>query len=312
MNPVPNVVIGIPTFKRAAGLTRLLASIEEIRTTCNVSVLVGDNEGHGGAGLGVVAELEARGYRFPIEAIPVPERGISPVRNALMKRALHERKADALVMVDDDERVEPDWLQALVDVWQEGGFDVVGGAVLPEFEAPPPTWVKGLHLYWRRIHGRGAIDMVQSTCSVLIARSVAERYGDQWFDAAFALTGGGDREYFMRLKMRGATFGFAPAAISHESFSSSRTTVRWALQRAYRIGSGDARMFLLHQAKGRGVAREMAKLCAAMLAGACAVLVCSPIPRLRMKYAVLLSRQMGKLNGYFGKPPEVYRQVHGS
>lgn len=220
-------------------------------------------------------------------------------------------KADALVMVDDDERVEPAWLQEHVSVWKEFNFDIVGGAVYPEFESEPPAWVNGLNLYWRKIHARGPIKMVQGTGNVLISREVTLKYANQWFDHAFALTGGEDGEFFMRLKNLGATFGFAPNAVSHETFTRSRTTITWALQRAYRIGSGDARIFRLHLVKKMGMLAETTKLFGALFTGLCAVIVCLPFPRLRVRYATLISRQFGKLNGYFGKPPQVYQTIHG-
>lgn len=311
MNKSKTIVIGIPTFKRPQGLARLLASIAEQQAPFIPHVLVADNEGEQGAGLKIIEEIRSQGFPFPLTAIAVPERGISQVRNALMKTAFENLAADALAMVDDDERVEPGWIAALVAMQRQGNFDVVGGAVLPEFETKPPRWSDSLVVYWRTIYPAGNVDMIHGTTSVLLSHSLHERFRGVFFDSSFGLTGGGDKEFFTRLKRKGAIFGFAADAVSHEFFDASRATKIWALKRAYRIGSGDARIFRKYTATLGGWIKEWAKLTTALALSPVLIILMAWSPSKQMRAVLSLARQLGKLNGLFGKPPRVYETIYG-
>jgi succinoglycan biosynthesis protein ExoM len=305
------VVIGIPTFRRPQGLTRLLASIAAQRVHFTPHILVADNDGESKQGLGVVKQVRANGYPFPLTGLVVQERGISQVRNALMREAFENLAADGLAMVDDDEHVEPNWLVALVAMQEQGEFDVVAGPVLPHFEHPPPRWTVGLPIYWRKVHKAGVIPLVEGTGNIYINRSAHERFRGCEFDPHFGLTGGGDKEFFTRLKRKGATFGFAPEAVSYEYISPGRMTKRWALQRAFRIGCGDARIFRLHGKSTQNCTFELMKLIAALIISPLWIVAAAGLSDRQMRGCMMLARQLGKLNGLLGSPPRVYETVHG-
>ena len=108
------VTIAIPTFRRPRGLARLLSSLADLKTDARVSVLVGDNDAGSHIGRDLCDAARRTGYRWPLEAIVVSERGIAQNRNALVAHALQRREMQFLVMLDDDEWVEPDWLDALL------------------------------------------------------------------------------------------------------------------------------------------------------------------------------------------------------
>jgi glycosyltransferase involved in cell wall biosynthesis len=311
MDQTKRIVIGIPTFRRPQGLARLLASIATQHVQFTPHVLVADNDKNDRQGLDVVELTKTNGYPFPLTGIVVQERGISQVRNALMRVAFEDLAADGLAMVDDDERVEPNWLVALAAMQEQGGFDVVGGQVLPDFEHPPPRWTFGLSIYWRKVHKPGVISMVHGTGNIFLSRSLHESFRGCVFDPHFGLTGGEDKEFFTRLKRQGASFGFAPEAISYEHISSSRMTRRWALQRAYRIGCGDARIFRLHVKSARYWACELVKLAAALTVSPLWIVVTAWSPARQMRGCMLLARQLGKLKDLLGSPPQVYKVIHG-
>ncbi|MCI2285476.1 glycosyltransferase [Colwellia sp. MSW7] len=301
------IAIGIPTFKRPKGLKRLLDTLALQKCDFNLQVIVADNDSEYCEGLNLVNEI-AKEFLFSIEAIVVSERGISSVRNALMKQAFENHKADMLAMVDDDETVEPKWIFSLVQTLETGNYDVVGGAVYPEFEFEPPCWTNGLNLYWRRIHDEGKVELISGSGNILISKSIWNNYPGQLFDVEFGLTGGEDKEYFTRLKKYGATFGFSPKAVSHEFIGGSRMTLAWAEERAYRIGSADIRIKLkLSDNRFSELAKALftVSVCTALW-----LLLFGTKKREWIKFK--LERQKGKLNGLIGKPPEVYKQTHGS
>ena len=311
MTKLKNIVIGIPTFRRPNSLYNLLLSIADQQINNKLHVLVADNDNKDKQGIAVVEQIRSNGFPFPITGIVVPERGISQVRNALMRIAFKNLAADGLAMLDDDEHVESYWISALLAVQERGGFDVVGGHILPDFELAPPRWTHGLTVYWRKIYKEGAISFLHRTGNVLLSRSVHEKFSGCFFNPLFGLTGGEDKEFFTRLKKKGATFGFAPEAISYEYINPTRMTRRWALRRAFQIGCSDARIFRLHKVPKRNWICELIKIPGAMAVSILLILFTASLPNRHMQGCVRLARQLGKLNGLFGTPIQTYRVIHG-
>lgn len=307
------VVIGIPTFKRPQGVRRLLESISKQVAGFEPMVLVADNEGDNGVGLATVQQILAEGYPLPLKAIAVNERGISQVRNALMHEAFDNMQADLLAMIDDDEWVEPQWIASLVKVQQQTNADVVGGSVAPEFEVAPPAWAKGLHIYYQSDSTySGTVDLIDGTTNVLLSRNIVDAYPEERFDPFYSLVGGGDKEFFTRIKRRGATFAFAHEAQAHEIFGASRLTKKWALERAYRIGAGDIRIISKNNPTAVIWLRELSKLSAALvLSGVMSVLMLG-VPHKKMKARLKFARQLGKLSALKGTQKAVYAETHGS
>jgi len=63
--------------------------------------------------------------------------GVSYARNAAIAVATGE----ILAFIDDDIRPEASWLAAALNALECEGADLVGGRILPEWEAPPPAWL---------------------------------------------------------------------------------------------------------------------------------------------------------------------------
>src|ERR1700741_3630743 len=125
-----DVIVAIPTFRRPQSLTRLLNALAKLETQARVTVLVADNDAERHEGYDVCAALE--GYRWKLDHLIAPERGIAQVRNALVARAF-EHRCDFIAMLDDDEWREPQWLDAFLDVQAETGADALHGDILRDF-----------------------------------------------------------------------------------------------------------------------------------------------------------------------------------
>jgi succinoglycan biosynthesis protein ExoM len=232
-----NVLIAIPTFRRPDGLRNVLQAIEKLETEADIRVLVADNEGQA-AGSAVVAELEPT-YRFPLAVIPVPERGLTHVRNAMIEFARTIDGLDYILMVDDDERPSPGWAAALIAMQKKTGCDVVGGPTVPVFSSEAPDWARRCHLFTSGDFPDGVIDMTWGTCNVLLHRRVMEISPGKLFDPLFNAWGGEDVDAFMRLKSLGCRFAWAERAVVSDDIPAHRTTLKWISRRAFRIGSSN-------------------------------------------------------------------------
>lgn len=305
------IIIGVPTYQRPLGLKKLLESLAKQKTSHNVCVLVADNEGEEGVGLRVVCGISKAAYPHKILGIPVPEKGLSYVRNALLVKAFEGERADVLVMVDDDQHVAYDWLNELLSPFNIGECDVVGGAVIPEFTGPPPKWSRGLKIYWRETPSSGPVSQVFGAGNVAIHRKVYESSGRLKFDSFFNATGGEDKAYFCKLKEGGAKFEFNNKALAYEVIPESRAKKKWALQRALRIGMSDAEIEMIRTSKKKYIAHNVGRIFTVIFVRALLLCVLFWHPCQVMKQGVGISRQVGKLYAVLGFRYNEYDSVHG-
>jgi glycosyltransferase involved in cell wall biosynthesis len=73
--------------------------------------------------------------------------GLSQARNAGIATAA----GAILAFTDDDVRPAPDWVASLSVAMRAAGADIVGGRILPAWEAPPPAWLEKRPLLQREL-----------------------------------------------------------------------------------------------------------------------------------------------------------------
>jgi GT2 family glycosyltransferase len=73
------------------------------------------------------------------------------------------------------------------------------------------------------------------TANVLICRTVIGAIGS--FDERFALTGGEDTHFFLRVRHAGFGIVCSGGGIVYENVPTSRASMRWLLRRAYQSGN---------------------------------------------------------------------------
>jgi succinoglycan biosynthesis protein ExoM len=309
---VANAVIAIPTCRRPAGLTQLLDSLAALVTEHEVSVIVADNDADGHEGLSVVGKLQAAGYRWPISAFLVPQRGISQVRNGLVAAATAVAEADYVLMLDDDETAEPGWLDEMIQVQRDTCADVVGGRVNRRFEGGKPSWVEGVSLLANKTGAGGSrVDLVNSTANILFVRSFLARLSLPVFDPAFGLTGGEDKEALMRAKRAGASFAWAERAVVSEQIPASRLTEGWVLKSAFRVGNSDMRVLLRHRRSWMEVLAEIGKAFTVLLGAPALLLRATGNDARRIRARMMIWRAAGKLAAFAGLAYREYRITHG-
>ena len=159
-----DVLIAIPSFRRPKSLERLLRGIEKLNTRANVAVLVADNDAERREAMQTCDAVRTRGYRWPIEAIVVRERGIANVRNALVGHALRHHDREFIAMLDDDEEPDTKWLDELLRVQAETGADALNGSTKRVFENDPGAWA---------VHCDGVSDVFAPTGNIGIIEGIA-------------------------------------------------------------------------------------------------------------------------------------------
>ena len=230
-----SVVCAVPTYRRNDMLAELLDALERQDLNgadARVEVAVIDNDAGEGA-RELVASRKATS-RFPLHYVPIPEAGLSNVRNAAISFAAE--RCDLIAMIDDDEVPDPQWLSELLRVERETGADVVVGPVIPVVPHGAPRWIEDLRGSETPMALDGARQKEGWSCNALVRTETIARYG-LVFDAALNFTGGEDQLFFRQIVAHGGTIVFAAAAIVRETIPPGRLSIGFNLMRSFRRGN---------------------------------------------------------------------------
>jgi succinoglycan biosynthesis protein ExoM len=296
-----SVVICIPTFKRPRMLARLLEAIARLKTGARICVLVADNDAETHAGFDLCQSLT--NYRWPLTAVIAQKRGIAQVRNTLIEEAL---KCDAqfIAMIDDDEWPQEDWIDQFLKTAHATGADVLQGSILFGYGEAADG-----HGDIRR--PTGPVAMLQGAGNILICRAVLENIEAPWFDPAFALSGGEDRDFFVRLERAGKRFAWSDEARAHGDVPETRANLGWLLTRAYSVGNSDMLVLLKHRPGLPKLLAELAKIMASLLLSPPAAVILAASPNRRAIPLQKLFRAAGKLSAMAGRRYNEYAVIHG-
>ncbi len=300
-DPRTKVVICIPTFKRPKMLARLLDAIAILETGCDICVLVADNDAEAHAGLDLC--LAMQNYPWPLTAVIAEQRGIAQVRNVLIEHAL-ATDAQFIAMIDDDEWPQTDWIAQFLKTARATEADVLQGSILFG-----QTSAADGHGDIRR--PTGPIAMLQGAGNLLIRRAVLEEMTAPWFDPQFALSGGEDQDFFVRLQKSGKRFAWSDEARAHGDVPDTRANLGWLLRRAYSVGNSDMRVLLKHRPGPAQLAAELVKIAGSLLLSPLAAVILAASPNRRAVPLQKLFRAAGKLSAMFGARYNEYAVVHG-
>jgi succinoglycan biosynthesis protein ExoM len=311
--PIAKVVLCICTCKRPGGLERLLEAVAELDFDGQLSVVVVDNDAAGAAeGLAVCARVAAAGYRWPLTCAPEERRGISFARNRAVALAL-EQEPDFIAALDDDERPSRGWLREMLRVQAETDADAVGGPVHPEFAPDAPAWLAEGGFFGRGISRPDKAEVRLADCGNFMARASCFRaLMPEPFDTRFALTGGEGGIFFRRLLAKNCTMRWAAQALAHETVPPSRATLRWLMQRRFRLGVNMARRERVLQP---GLARElhfMMLTIGQLGAGLMFFAINWRQPNRRRRAILTIAKALGRAAGQSGARYSEYRRIHGA
>jgi glycosyltransferase involved in cell wall biosynthesis len=138
-SPAASVII--PTYNRAAGVTRAIESaLDQTAAPESYEIIVVDNNSTDGTAR-VLEEL-IRAHPGRIRRIVETRQGVAYARQAGIESA----RADVLAFFDDDVTVSRHWVETILRTFGErADVECVGGKVLPQWSSPPPSWLTRAH-----------------------------------------------------------------------------------------------------------------------------------------------------------------------
>jgi glucosyl-dolichyl phosphate glucuronosyltransferase len=131
----------IPTFNRSSSLITTIGSLLSLYSEpTTYEIIVVDNASTDDTKQKVQTIIDQNPQnriRYFYESIPG---SLSGRHNGALQST-----ADILIFIDDDIKVAPEWLDALIETFQDPDVHLVGGKNLPQFESQPPDW---LDAFW--------------------------------------------------------------------------------------------------------------------------------------------------------------------
>lgn len=228
-----SISICIATYKRPAGLSRLLEGLNDLRFSeiepPAIEVVVADNDEAGSAR--DVYETVNPHFKWKLVYGIEPQQGVTFARNRSL--SLASPSSEFLVFIDDDEVPSPDWLEALLDCQATHQAEVVTGPVSPKFESEDvPGWIVKGGFFAPAEHETGKAMEVAFTNNTLV-KSELIRHLEKPFDENLAFRGSEDVHLFMNLYKQGTKIVWCNEAVVYEFIPESRTRLKWLLDRNY-------------------------------------------------------------------------------
>ncbi len=225
----------IPTFRRADGLGRALASVTAQETVPGtaVDIIVCDNSPEASAR----GQVIAFGATSPLTVTFVhePNPGVANARN----RAVAACFADFIAFLDDDEEAPADWLKQLLITQKTYDADVVFGPVTARLSNRPQTKFDGYFNAFFSRHGAPQDEQLATYygCGNSLIRR-ARMPAEQPFSVIQNDMGGEDDQLFNGLMKQGAVMAWAAHAPVFEDVPDRRATLHYTLRRAFAYGQG--------------------------------------------------------------------------
>lgn len=227
--PYPtHVDVCVCTFRREYLAETLKSIAANAIPTADLRVIVADNDTVPSAKK--LTEAFARDTGLPVKYIHAPATNISLARNACLDAA----SADFVAFVDDDENVDPHWLEALLRTARATGADVVLGPVTAVYGPEAQGWMREGDFHSTIPAFVGGIIQTGYAGNVLMRRR--QPFSTLRFDLSLGQSGGEDTEYFYRLHDLGGRIAFAPDAIAYEPVPAERARLAWLMRRRFRSG----------------------------------------------------------------------------
>jgi GT2 family glycosyltransferase len=303
-----DAVVTLPTFRRPAQLLDTLRSLQAQRTQRQVAVIVMENEAEAREGAAAAAPWFESG-RIRGMLIVAHERGNCSAYNAgWMTAMMHFPAFRHLLVIDDDEIADPDWLERMCGTSEALPADIVGGPQVPVFDNPSHQRWETHPVFSPPYSATGRVPALYSSGNLLIGRNVLERMGAPFLDLRFNFMGGGDSDFLSRSAVAGFRLGWCAEAPVREAVPERRVEADWIRARSLRNGVISTlveKKKRAHEPLGRlrVVAKSLALLAASPLR-AIGRLIATGSPAAAI-YPVHVA--LGRLGAEFGYANEQYR-----
>ena len=261
----PNILVGIATCKCPQMLGELLDSLAQqtiLNTDIVVEIVIVDNDEDQSAA--TLFDQYSDKMRCGMQYLHETKRGIPFARNRVLDHAIY-RQAEYIAFIDDDETAATDWLLTMHQIITSRAIDAVQGPVISLLPEDAPNWaIKDRKKKSNRTEGeqKGAL----STNNVIFSSRLIVEKGLR-FDERFALSGGSDIDFFQRSERLGSCHIWTNRALVYEKIPRSRLSLKWELQRSFKVGATNTYSSVKQKSLDYGIKRYGLKIITRLLLG---------------------------------------------
>lgn len=267
--------IVIATYNRSAMLMQTLQSVIEQTLPREEweCVVVNNNSTDSTA-----ADFEAFAARYPdynLRMVLETNQGLSYARN----RGIRESEGEYIAIVDDDERIAPEFVASYVALFDEVPDAVAaGGPIVAEYPTGRPRWMSAFTerpiantMYFGEEVCEFPRGRVPGGGNMALRRSAVRRYGV--FDTSLgyvgeSLVGGEESDLFERLQIAEAKYYYVPKAVMYHIIPKEKLTVEYLRRLSYNVGVSQLRRARYYHRKGRVRLNECGKWLATLVLAA--------------------------------------------
>jgi glycosyltransferase involved in cell wall biosynthesis len=258
-NSKPLITVAICTRNRAPLLEKAVSSVLS-QITDDEELLIVDNASTDGT---AEKMREMAAFNPCMVVCGENEIGISVARNTALKKA----RGEFVLFLDDDAVPELGWLaayQIFLSTLPSEKIAVVGGAVIPEYEVPPPRWMDAE----KRFEMGNEPECFPLGGSTAEGNSAYRRVAVMeagMFDKQLGHKGGalGYREgsdLNLRLQNKGYEIWWLPGAAVRHLIHANRLNLGWALRSAFNEGRSIAIQRLNRNAEANRIVSRMVRV----------------------------------------------------
>lgn len=194
------------------------------------------------------AVLQRAAAELPLVAQSEPLQG----KNRALNKGLELVRGALVVFTDDDVVADSRWileLHAAAKRWPDAA--IFGGTIKPIYPPGTPSWLRE-HDFARQAFGQFTPGLPEGVLpdhllpyggnfAVRQSAIAGQRFGENLGPQAGDYVMGGEHDFIMRLRRRGAVAVFAPSAVVGHLVQPHQTDLAWLYGRSFRLGRGDAR-----------------------------------------------------------------------
>lgn len=233
----PEAVICVATFQRPDMLRRALYSLAKQRTQAPFAIVVVDNDPTGMDGVAIANTFFSAGLLSGVCVVEEQPGNCHACNRAFREARARFKSASYILMIDDDEVADPEWLEQMITACRTKQVDIVGGPVVPHFPRNTPAAYARHPIYWPAYNQSGFVPIIYGSGNFLMRKEAFDRLSHPEFNLDFNFLGGGDTDFFTRCRKSGMSFYWQQPARIVETVPRSRVQTAWALRRGLRIGA---------------------------------------------------------------------------
>lgn len=256
----------IATYNRSASLIRALESVAQQNAPASEWECVVINNNSTDDTQERFAEFVAAHPDLNIRMVTELRQGLSFARN----RGIRESEAEYIAIIDDDERISPDFITSYISLFDSTPDAVAaGGPIVAEYPSGRPRWMSHFTerpvantMYFGDKVREFPEGRIPGGGNMAIRRSAVRRYGV--FDTSLgyvgeSLVGGEESDLFERLRIAEAKYYYVPTAVMYHIIPPEKLTANYLSRLSYNIGVSQLRRALYYRRRARVRIKEIFK-----------------------------------------------------